>query len=250
MIHKEYGRKITLIQRILLFIACSVSLAIMANKIAPEVINEEQKNYPPYPHIEVITNLGNIYLQLDGIRAPISTRNFLEYIESGHYDNTIFHRVIPGFMAQAGGYDTEFSERGTRPPIYNESGNGLSNMTGTLAMARTNDPHSATSQFYINVVDNKKLDPRPDRWGYTVFGEVLYGMPLVQDIVSVKTGAGGDFSKDVPVKPIIIKSMRVMSEDEVVPIPKFSVEDFMHESTNDKESEKNTPAESERMENQ
>ena len=176
------------------------------------------KIYAPYPKVQVTTNIGEIYLQLDGIRAPITVQNFLEYVEVGHYENTIFHRVIPGFMAQAGGYDENYNERKTRAPIVNESGNGLSNMTGTIAMARHNSPHTAASQFYINVVDNKKLDPKPSRWGYSVFGEVLYGMHLVQDIVRYKTGALGSFDKDVPLKPVVIRSMRIMQDSEEIPI--------------------------------
>ena len=218
--------KKSLIQHLILIFSLFSVLGAYATKPLPEPAISSPAFNVPYPHVEIVTNMGNIYLELDGIRAPISTRNFLEYVESGHYNGTIFHRVIPNFMAQGGGFDQELRELVTRPPIFNESGNGLSNLTGTIAMARTNDPHSATSQFYINVVDNEKLNPKPSRWGYTVFGDVLYGMPLVQSFVNVKTEAKGQLSKDVPVKSIIVESMRIMTSDEKIPLEVFSADDY------------------------
>ncbi len=191
---------------------------------------EKRAPYPIYPNIEVSTNMGNFYMILDGNRAPITTKNFLDYITEEQYNNTIFHRVIPGFMAQGGGFDEKFNELPTRSSIINESGNGLSNHKATVAMARHFDPHSATAQFYINLVDNQKLDPRPDRWGYTVFGEVVTGMHLIEELGLRPTGAGGDFEKDVPVKPFIVLSMRIMGADEKVPQDKPIVIEPLEES--------------------
>src|SRR5262245_16409528 len=132
----------------------------------------------PYPKVRVQTSQGVFVLQLDAQRAPITVANFLEYVGAKHYDGTIFHRVIDGFVAQGGGYTADLKEKETRGPIPNESGNGLSNVRGTIAMARTENPHSATSQFYINLTDNTKLDPKPERWGYCVFGKVVEGMEV------------------------------------------------------------------------
>jgi len=181
---------------------------------------KKANEYPLYPNIEVSTNKGKFYLSLDAVRAPITTKNFLDYVYSGFYKDTIFHRVIPGFVVQGGGHDEEFRELITNDPIFNESGNGLSNLTGTIAMAREFDPHSARSQFYINLADNTNLDPRPDRWGYTVFGEVASGIDILQNLAEQPTGAGGDFEKDVPLKPFIVRSMRLMGTDEDIPLPK------------------------------
>ncbi len=172
---------------------------------------------PAHPHIEMQTSLGTIKLELDGKQAPLTVAHFLGLVDSGFYDGTVFHRVIPGFMAQGGGYTPGLKLKETKETIPNESGNGLSNLRGTIAMARTNDPHSANSQFFINVVDNERLDPAKDavrgRWGYTVFGYVIEGMEVVDEIVNSKTGPGGQFAKDVPVVPVIIKKVTRISYD-------------------------------------
>jgi peptidyl-prolyl cis-trans isomerase A (cyclophilin A) len=166
---------------------------------------------PAHPYVEMITTEGRILLELDGREAPLTVAHFLELVDSGFYDGTIFHRVIPGFMAQGGGYTPDFKLKETDATIPNESGNGLSNLRGTIAMARTDDPHSANAQFFINVVDNGRLDPqkkgRDGRWGYTVFGQVIEGMDVVDKIVSGKTGAQGPFQSDVPLVPVVIKKM-------------------------------------------
>lgn len=159
---------------------------------------------PLFPKIAFSTTAGDFVVQLDGRRAPLTTRNFLEYVNSGHYDGTIFHRVISGFMAQTGGFDKDLTEKPTRNPVPNESGNGLSNLRGTLAMARTNDPHSASAQFFINLVDNQRLDPNPRSWGYTVFGEVIEGMEVIDKIAAMETGPKGRFRSDVPKTDVII----------------------------------------------
>lgn len=222
-----------LIQHLLLVVSLICIFSVFATKPVRDTQTEPPKTYPPYPHIEVSTNLGKFYLELDGIRAPLSTRNFLEYVEAGHYTNTLFHRVIPGFVAQGGGLDEQFVERDTREPVVNESGNGLSNRTGTIAMAREFYPHSATAQFYINLADNKKLDPKASRWGYAVFGEVLYGMPLIQAFSNKPTGAAGGLNEDVPREAVIVRSMRIMDVSEEIPIEPIVLEDWPEDNLSD-----------------
>lgn len=166
---------------------------------------------PAHPHIGMETTLGTIKLELDGRQAPITVAHILKLVESGFYDGTVFHRVIPGFMAQGGGYTPNLKRKETDDTIPNESGNGMTNVRGTIAMARTGDPHSANSQFFINAADNSRLDPGKapynGRWGYTVFGTVIEGMDVVDAIVNSKTGPGGEFARDVPMIPVIIKKV-------------------------------------------
>ena len=166
---------------------------------------------PAHPHIQIETSLGTIKLELDGKQAPITVAHVLKLVDSGFYDGTIFHRVIPGFMAQGGGYTPRLELKETQKTIPNESGNGMTNARGTIAMARTGDPHSANAQFFINVADNARLDPTKapynGRWGYTVFGQVIEGMDVVDAIVNSKTGPAGKFAKDVPVVPVVIKKV-------------------------------------------
>lgn len=165
------------------------------------------------PRVALETNKGKIVLELDAAKAPKSVANFLEYVKSGHYDGTIFHRVIAGFMAQGGGFDAQMQQKGTRAPIENEADNGLKNKRGTVAMARTGDPHSATSQFFINLVDNAFLDHKaknPQGWGYTVFGKVVEGMDVVDAIAKIKTGAKGPFATDVPTEGVQITKASVL----------------------------------------
>ncbi|WP_328958465.1 peptidylprolyl isomerase [Kitasatospora purpeofusca] len=158
------------------------------------------------PHVLLDTSFGEIEIELNAEKAPISAKNFLEYVDSGHYDNTIFHRVIPGFMAQGGGFTDRMVQKPTRDPIRNEAGNGLLNTRGTLAMARTSDPNSATSQFFISVADNDFLNPGRDA-GYAVFGTVTTGMDVVDKIVSVSTGVKNGM-RDVPAEPVHIHSAK------------------------------------------
>jgi cyclophilin family peptidyl-prolyl cis-trans isomerase len=166
-----------------------------------------QDRVPAHPHIKFETSEGTIVLELDGRRAPVTVGNFLELIDSGYFDGTIFHRVIADFMIQGGGVTPDLKTKEPGDTIFNESGNGMSNMRGTIAMARTGDPHSAKAQFFINVKDNTRLDPQPDRWGYTVFGYVIEGMDVVDAIAQVRTGPGGQFSQDVPIVPIVVKQV-------------------------------------------
>ena len=163
------------------------------------------------PVVEVATNFGTFVIQLDPGKAPKSVENFLKYVDAKHYDGTIFHRVIPTFMVQGGGYDQNYEKKPTKPPVQNEADNGLKNTRGTVAMARTGDPHSATAQFFVNVVDNAFLDhvAKDDRgWGYAVFGKVTDGMDVVDKIKGVKTGAQGPFAKDAPEDPVVIKHIK------------------------------------------
>ena len=160
-----------------------------------------------YPQIEIVTTSGTIVVELDRNGAPKTVENFLNYVESGAYIGTIFHRVIPGFVIQTGGYDVNLDEIETLPEIINESGNGLKNQRMSLGMARTNEPHSASSQFYINLNDNFSLDPMPTRWGYAVFGDVIDGFSVVDDIASNATQTTKGF-QDVPVAPIIILEVK------------------------------------------
>ena len=164
----------------------------------------------PYPDVAIETNLGTFVVQLDRARAPLSVSNFLHYVNSGFYNDTSFYRVVPGFVIQGGDYTAAYREKKTAAPIPNESGNGLSNLRGTIAMARDDAPHTATAAFYINLVDNKKLDPRPDRWGYAVFGHVIQGMDVVDKIAAVSTGKTGPFDKDAPLTPVVILKVVVL----------------------------------------
>ncbi|MEI7969236.1 MAG: peptidylprolyl isomerase [Betaproteobacteria bacterium] len=164
--------------------------------------------------VEIRTNLGNMTVELYPDKAPGTVENFLQYAKDGFYKGTIFHRVIPGFMIQGGGFTRDYSQKPTRDPVRNEANNGLRNTVGTIAMARTSNPHSATAQFFINVVDNGFLDhtaPNGRGWGYCVFGKVTRGMEVAEAIVSVPTGPGGPFPGDAPQKMVIIEDIQIVS---------------------------------------
>lgn len=166
------------------------------------------------PYVELETTMGNIVIELNQEKAPSTVANFLEYVKSGHYDGTIFHRVIDGFMIQGGGMDANMKEKSTNAPIQNEADNGLKNEVGTIAMARTSDPHSATAQFFINVKDNSFLNfsgKNPQGWGYAVFGKVTEGMDIVNKIKGVPTGKYG-FHADVPTTPVVITHAKVIEK--------------------------------------
>ncbi len=164
------------------------------------------------PKVELVTSQGNIVLELNAEKAPKTVENFLSYVEKGFYDGTIFHRVIKNFMIQGGGFTAEMEQKPTEAPIQNEANNGLKNHEGTIAMARTRDPHSATAQFFINAKDNAFLNFSGENmagWGYAVFGKVVEGMDIVKAIEGVKTGQNG-MHQDVPVEPIVIESAKVV----------------------------------------
>jgi len=168
---------------------------------------ENEKN----PVVTMSTNMGDIRIELNSDKAPITTKNFLAYVNDGHFDGLIFHRVIPGFMIQGGGFDSKMSQRPTKSPIKNEAHNGLKNVKGSIAMARTDVVDSATAQFFINVKDNDFLDHKntsPGGYGYAVFGEVIEGMDIVHTIEKVKTGNRG-MHQDVPVEAVVITSVKV-----------------------------------------
>lgn len=162
------------------------------------------------PVVEMKTNQGVILIELDAEKAPKTVTNFLQYVKDGFYNGTVFHRVIDGFMIQGGGFEPSMKQKPTRAPIENEAKNGLKNAAGTIAMARTQDPHSASAQFFINLVDNRPLDyPSRDGWGYAVFGKVTQGFDVMQKIAKVKTGNAG-FHQNVPVDPVVIESIRLI----------------------------------------
>ncbi|MEV0249925.1 peptidylprolyl isomerase [Nocardia sp. NPDC050712] len=161
--------------------------------------------------VNLVTNYGPIVLELDDAQAPNTVQNFVSYVNSGHYNNTIFHRVIPNFMVQGGGFEPGMRQKGTQAPIQNEATNGLKNAKYTVAMARTNDPHSATAQFFINTADNEFLNhsaPTPSGWGYTVFGKVTEGTEVVDKISAVSTGSAGGH-QDVPSDDVVIESASI-----------------------------------------
>ena len=162
------------------------------------------------PKVRIETSAGNFVVQLEAERAPLSVQNFLQYARDGFYEGTIFHRVVSGFVIQGGGYDAELKPKTPRSGIPNESGNGLINRRGTIAMARTGEPHSADAQFYINLSDNLTLDPKPTRWGYAVFGEVVEGMDVVDEIGHRATAPQNQM-QDVPLKPVVIRKVVTLS---------------------------------------
>ena len=163
------------------------------------------------PLVEVKTSQGTLVVEVFADKSPKSAANFLQYVKDGFYNGTVFHRVIDGFMIQGGGFTADMKQKETRAPIENEAKNGLKNSTGTLAMARTGDPHSASAQFFINLKDNGFLDyPGQDGWGYAVFGKVTQGLDVVQKIAKVNTGNHG-MHQNVPTSPVVIESVKLLS---------------------------------------
>jgi cyclophilin family peptidyl-prolyl cis-trans isomerase len=200
--------------RYLLIIFTSLFLLISSATAADDITQKR---------VKLETSEGNIVLELDITRAPLSVLNFMKYVRSGHYDGTIFHRVIKNFMIQGGGFTPEIERKKTNAPILNEADNGLKNLRGTIAMARTNDPHSGTTQFFINVVDNPFLDHKsktPRGWGYAVFGHVIKGMNVVDKIRNLRTGPNGPFRSDVPVKMVMIHKATIIESKAVAKKPK------------------------------
>ena len=166
------------------------------------------------PQVDLKTNMGTIRLELYPAKAPKTVENFLQYVKDGHYNGTVFHRVIPGFMIQGGGFDRSYKQKPTREPIPNEAKNGLKNDLGSIVMARTNAPHSASAQFFINVKSNDFLNAASaqDGWGYAVFGKVVSGLDVVMSIAKTPTGAGGPFPADVPRQPVVIESATLVGK--------------------------------------
>jgi cyclophilin family peptidyl-prolyl cis-trans isomerase len=174
------------------------------------------------PKVKMETSKGTVILELYPDKAPTTVKNFLTYTNTGAYDDTIFHRVIKNFMNQGGGFNIDYSKKKPGTPIQNEADNGLKNLRGTIAMARTGDPHSATNQFFINTKTNSFLDHKNKStrgWGYTVFGTVISGMDVMDRMAKVKTGAGGPFMQDVPQEPIVILKMSEIKQEISKPKP-------------------------------
>lgn len=188
-----------------LFLLCAVLLAAAT----PPGFAQGDDN----PVVVLHTNYGDITVEVFDDRAPVTAANFLQYVKDGFYDGTMFHRVIPGFVIQGGGYTADYQPaEGLRDPIENESGNGLKNKRGTLAMARTRDPDSATSQFFINLTDNPQLNHREGQPGYAVFARVIEGMEVVEEIAAIPTGPAGPFRQDVPQDTVVIESAEIVSD--------------------------------------
>ena len=176
------------------------SWSVDKNCFPPEMIPDNM-----FPTIKLETSMGDIEVELNRMRAPATVNNFLRYVLEGEYDGTIFHRVMFGFVVQGGGYTKDIEEKTMHENVLNESGNGLQNITGSIAMARYDDPHSATRQFYFNMSDNSSLDPSSRNWGYTVFGEVVSGMEVLEAISEVETSYSEDLdAEDVPVTPVLL----------------------------------------------
>lgn len=174
--------------------------------------NIQPHNY--FPEVRLFTSAGEIVVELNRLRAPIAANNFLQYVADGQYDNTIFHRVIEDFVVQGGGFTPEWEPIEVRDPIFNESGNGLTNDRGTIAMARQRNPHSSTSQFYFNVDDNESLDPSSRRWGYTVFGRVQEGMEVIDAIAEMATHREEETGyQDVPVEQVVLERVEIIADD-------------------------------------
>ncbi|MDR2054880.1 MAG: peptidyl-prolyl cis-trans isomerase [Desulfovibrio sp.] len=194
----------------ILSVPCGSASAALNDAASPDA--SAKSSVAPVVRLE--TNFGDILVRLDDRKAPISTANFIQYVKSGHYDGTVFHRVIKGFMIQGGGFTPDMKQKTARAAIRNEAGNGLKNQKYTIAMARTNDPHSATSQFFINTKDNGFLDFKnqsPQGWGYAVFGRVIKGQDVVDKIEAVDTGKRG-LHDDVPTAPVIVKKALLVAE--------------------------------------
>lgn len=158
----------------------------------------------PATQVQVFTSMGNFIIELNAERAPLTVAQFLKFVDQGFYAGTIFHRAIPNFVIQGGGYDIDYKLKGSPPKVVNESGNGLTNSRGTVGLARPPEPHAGDVQFYVNLADNAALDPSATRWGYAVFGKVVQGMDVVDEIATVSTGAKGPFKENAPLKPVVI----------------------------------------------
>ena len=154
--------------------------------------------------VQVVTSMGSFTIELNAERAPLTVAQFLKFVDQGFYSGTIFHRAIPNFVIQGGGYNVDYKLKGNPPKVVNESGNGLTNARGTVGLARPPEPHAGDVQFYVNLADNAALDPSATRWGYAVFGKVVQGMDVVDEIATVPTGAKGPFKENAPLKPVVI----------------------------------------------
>ena len=193
------------------------ALATIACALAPAARGAEAESAGAASRVRVDTTLGSFIIELDTLRAPLTTANFLGYVRRDFYAGTVFHRVIANFVAQGGGYDEKYTLRPTEPPVANESGSGLSNKRGTVGLARSDAPHSGNAQFYVNLNDNDALDPTPLRWGYAVFGRVVDGIEVVERIGHTPTGTAGPFPEHAPLEPVVIRRIEVISPAAVPP---------------------------------
>ena len=190
--------------KLTLILLAAVTIAAFEPAAAQQTVTD--------PRVRVVTNAGDFVIRLDANRAPLTVESFLNTVDSGYYEGTIFHRVIAGFVAQAGGFTVDVQPKESDASVFNEAGNGLSNLRGTVGLARSNDPHSGSTQFYINLADNLDLNPRPTRWGYAVFGTIDEGMDVIDTIGHSATSGGGPFDRNVPVNPIVIERIERLSE--------------------------------------
>ncbi|ROO23928.1 peptidylprolyl isomerase [Salinisphaera orenii] len=193
-----------------LILLAAVTVAAPSVVLADDTTSQSKNKEDPM--VVMHTNRGDIEIAVHEDKAPVTAENFLKYVRDGFYDGTIFHRVIPGFVIQGGGFTKDYDRKKTRDPIENESDNGLNNDRATLSMARTNDPDSATSQFFINLSDNPPLNAGRDRAGYAVFAEVTSGMDVVDEIADVPTGSAGPFRQDAPQQPVVIESAEIVAD--------------------------------------
>jgi peptidyl-prolyl cis-trans isomerase A (cyclophilin A) len=174
----------------------------------------------PSPQIQVFTSMGNFTIELNQERAPLTVANILAYVDSGHYTNTLIHRVVASFVIQGGGFNVDYTAKPATLRVHNEAGNGLSNVRGTVGLARSTDPHGGNCQFYVNLNDNAALDPNATRWGYAVFGRVISGMDVVDRISDVATGAHGPFKEETPLKPVVILKIERVPSSGAGSVPK------------------------------
>jgi peptidyl-prolyl cis-trans isomerase A (cyclophilin A) len=192
----------------LLLVFTLLSAACLVPAIAADGSDAKTAAKPPVtagsPRVQVFTSLGNFTIELNAERAPLTVANFLAYVDQGHYTNTLIHRVVANFIVQGGGFNADYTPKPAPVKVPNESGNGLSNIRGTVGLARTTEPHGGNSQFFVNLNDNAALDPNQTRWGYAVFGRVTEGLEVVDRIGNVATGAHGQIKEDTPLKPVII----------------------------------------------
>jgi cyclophilin family peptidyl-prolyl cis-trans isomerase len=192
----------------LLLVFTLLSAACLVPAIAADNSDAKTPAKPPVtavsPRVQVVTSLGNFTIELNAERAPLTVANFLAYVDQGHYTNTLIHRVVSNFIIQGGGFNADYTAKPAPVRVVNESGNGLSNIRGTVGLARTSEPHAGNSQFYVNLNDNAALDPNQTRWGYAVFGRVTDGMDVVDRIGNVASGAHGALKEETPLKPVII----------------------------------------------
>ncbi len=206
---RNYAKSLIFLLSIIIFAAgCNRGSLGNGSKSGKITQTKKEKKSMSHPKVIIETSMGNIVVELDAEKAPVTVKNFLTYVDEGHYNGTIFHRVVSGFVIQGGGFTPDMKEKGgLHAPIKNEASNGLSNLRGTIAMARTMDPNSARAQFYINLKDNLMLDPRPGSAGYAVFGKVTEGMDVVDKIAAVPVHNVGHY-QNVPTEPVVIKAIR------------------------------------------